>query len=76
MGPHQDRDKGKEVNNLLPCPFCGNIEIHIESDSEGSSISCYKCGIGTVESNWTEKAAIDIWNTRQTPPHDNDGQTA
>jgi Lar family restriction alleviation protein len=49
---------------LLPCPFCGNTEVHIESDSIGSSITCYKCGVGTIERNWTEKAAIRIWNTR------------
>ncbi len=53
-----------KCKKLKACPFCGNENITLETDSVGSCVTCYKCGMGHTDSNWKEEYAIKTWNTR------------
>lgn len=63
----------QELNNVLPCKYCGNKPKHIikyyERDDRSSEINC--CGEqticlfdGYVEVKTTIEEAIDEWNKR------------
>lgn len=54
----------KNADDLPPCPFCGEY-LEIIETSAGFGLRCYKCGIGTVEDNWTKEAVIEIANQRK-----------
>ena len=62
-------DKDSAV--LLPCPFCGGVEIkafhHVDRGWGGTChVQCVaeECGNSTYHHD-TEAAAIAVWNTRQ-----------
>lgn len=51
---------------LLPCPFCGSVDLRSGMDDFGYFlVYCNQCG-GTMEDGIEEKA-ITAWNTRATP---------
>ena len=54
------------MRKLKPCPNCG-YKAQLNKTSVGFSVSCinFECKIGTIDQNWTKKAAIEIWNQRQ-----------
>lgn len=57
------------MSELKPCPCCGG-EAFLEEDSRGFRVVCNSgssCDIAQQNSNWTKKAAIDIWNNRPSP---------
>ena len=54
------------MDNLKPCPFCGNTVIRINEDMEGWIVFCSKilsCANGTTSWN-TKEQAIKAWNRR------------
>ena len=58
------------MENLKPCPFCGNTDIDLEvTDLLGKdkicwSVGCKQCGAYN-ELNYTKQQAIDCWNMRK-----------
>ena len=58
------RNSSKMGCRILPCPFCGGVEL--ESGDNWSCgegyVHCSSCGV-TMSSD-TEESAIDKWNTR------------
>ena len=53
------------MNNLKPCPFCGNEKIHmITGFSPGDKmIGCPKCGISYE--TFEDEDVVKKWNTRK-----------
>ena len=49
----------KEVEELLPCPFCGGA-----GNVDSETVFCQKCGCMTCQ-GITVKRSIEYWNTRQ-----------
>jgi Lar family restriction alleviation protein len=56
---------------LLPCPFCGNADLHTffeQTEEYNKRVACPNCGIGQPSSTYNSKAkAVAAWNTRTTP---------
>lgn len=53
---------------LLPCPFCGSKGI-LHEGRVGYLVVCQNtsgepCNIGNTHNDWTEDAAIEMWNRR------------
>ena len=61
--------KKSTVNELKPCPFCGNIDIELNSkilmhsDCERFWIECPDCQISTRYFE-TNEDALRMWNKR------------
>ncbi len=61
------------MEELKPCPFCGNTEIEIQHchtpsvDPAGREpyfpIGCHECG-AWIDGSSTESEAIEAWNKR------------
>lgn len=55
---------------LSPCPFCGGLDLHVETDSEPSSFQVY-CDNPGCEAEGphgsTEESAAAAWNRRPPP---------
>jgi hypothetical protein len=63
------------MNELLPCPFCGNPDIEGENTVTEYTIFCWRCLAkmskkhkGKESDNLAIKAVITCWNTRSSPP--------
>lgn len=58
------------MSDLKACPFCGELAEIYDNDA-GFSIECcsFSCRVGTLDSDWSKQAAIEIWNKRA--PQDN-----
>lgn len=57
----------QEKEEILPCPFCGEIKIEIESYTHKTAITCMNIDcLMEVCTDWckTQKEAIEIWNNR------------
>lgn len=57
-------------DKIKPCPFCGSAGILYKS-AIGYSIMCQNtestpCDMGNTHHDWTEEAAIEMWNKRAT----------
>ena len=55
------------INNLKPCPFCGNNTIEIVVDDETETkfgVKCFKCGGAIYAEEETLKDAENAWNRR------------
>ena len=52
------------MEEIKPCPHCGNKEVELEYSAIGYCVRCYKCGIGHFNNNWTKEYAIESWNKR------------
>ena len=52
---------------LLPCPFCGNIDLNKDYKEKGYIISCFHCDTEqyTVCDEGQFYEAVESWNTRQ-----------
>jgi Lar family restriction alleviation protein len=56
--------EGERPEGLLPCPFCGHVELVHELEPLLNSVSCLVCNAaGTVGEGIREKA-ISAWNRR------------
>lgn len=56
---------------LLPCPFCGGVDVNLRQHLETnmSWVSCGECGLeAPSETGWTDDIAIEYWNTRAPSP--------
>lgn len=53
-------------NELLPCPFCGSKDVHVEMDYRYFFVACHDCSI-TISNQDTLKEATDKWNDRALP---------
>lgn len=53
------------MSELKPCPCCGASAELLETP-RGYRVACedWNCGIGTIQCDWTERRAIEIWNAR------------
>lgn len=61
-------DGGVGSSKLLPCPHCGSDGVLYDCKI-GWSVCCQEtqgvsCDIGNSHSDWTEQAAIEMWNRR------------
>lgn len=61
--------------NILPCPFCGEVEwkpeVYAKTNQRGKetgfySVRCNECGCDPGGHVYTEAEAIKFWNTRAT----------
>ena len=61
------------MSSPLPCPFCGNEDIHVTAPARGGAwqVMCVRCQ--TRKSTYISgtdieqmNAAVDAWNTRIT----------
>ncbi len=53
------------INEVLPCPFCGNIELCFSAVNSQYSIRCIPCGVQM--SHDRKDKVISYWNQRQNP---------
>lgn len=66
-------EKGKTMNRLKPCPFCGTtpkgqmnfygVRVYITEDGKRFYVQCDNCGARTAEKTTHEKAEA-VWNWR------------
>lgn len=54
------------MRDLLPCPFCGHVEIALGCKDDTFYFYCCKC---CIEGPWldTIQKAKEFWNRRWTP---------
>lgn len=58
-------EKGKQKQELKPCPFCGSEKIKIVSIAKNhNTVYCRDCGSSVGEFHRTEKLAVEAWNRR------------
>lgn len=54
-----------EMDNALPCPFCGGEAVFEDSRPRGSCYyQCGRCGASTGSGSCTERDALADWNNR------------
>ena len=55
---------GEGLPELLPCPFCGNEQPHVQSDLD-NSVSMVVCGHCGSSSDWNDSPedSVTAWNT-------------
>ena len=53
---------------LRPCPFCGDVRIHIDANKEGYVLMCPNCFASVFFVEGEEEASyretLDSWNAR------------
>lgn len=49
---------------LLPCPFCGSEEVHMEEMIPHWFVECANCGVRGPWSSTNEGSAVCLWNKR------------
>ena len=75
LKPNADDDF--EVEELLPCPFCGGTaEVTFKGNKftlmKSATVKCLTClmqkTVGAIHNNqeWCARTAIKVWNTRIT----------
>jgi Lar family restriction alleviation protein len=69
--PKDKNDKQEESIVLLPCPFCGSIDIGFDMvpayslDSSYGVFGCRDCGARfETQNNVVSRSDIETWNTR------------
>ena len=56
------------MNELLPCPFCGEKELRLYERREGYSVHCWNLSCGAkLEYAPTQEQAREDWNRRANP---------
>jgi len=59
-------ERGEEMSELKPCPFCGSTYTELEcldADPKWKYIHCVSCG-ADANADLGESGAVDKWNTR------------
>jgi Lar family restriction alleviation protein len=55
------------MNELKPCPFCGNIDIKIHApyftENRYVMVQCYSCNCSTAVYKTVDQA-VEAWNRR------------
>jgi Lar family restriction alleviation protein len=55
------------VSTLLPCPFCGCVDIRLLPQPHGFSVDCTLCGAMVRSVTRYKVQAAAAWNNRRAP---------
>ena len=64
--PHRLTARDASGKQAIPCPFCGEPQLDIETEEDYYIFCQACCARGPL--SCTEDEAVDLWNARFPPP--------